>query len=80
MKRLTVKAVLRAYENAKRRHGGFRRLRYEIVMNHAWDMAWDDDFKLSPVDYVTAADEFVRQRDEKLRDKVRKPKLRLVKG
>ena len=80
MKRLSAKAVLRAYLNAKRRRGGFRRLRYEVVMQHAWEMAWSDDFKLSPADYVSLADEFLREQERKMLDKVRKPKLRLVKG
>jgi hypothetical protein len=53
---LCVKAVAREMRLQKRRKGGVRRAHMELILDRAWKLAWDDDFKGEPVDYIVKAE------------------------
>jgi hypothetical protein len=58
----TIKATLHEMRLQKRRKGGIRRAHMEIIFGMAWEMAENDEFKGTPVDYVAKA-EIVFQRE-----------------
>jgi hypothetical protein len=56
MTRLTPENVIREMQRQKRRKGGTRRAHMEVIFSMAWDMAWADNFRAEPVDYVVKAE------------------------
>jgi hypothetical protein len=88
--KISVKSVLRELRNIKRRRGGMRRARFEMIAGMAWQMAWEDDFQQSPVAYMSLAHEFERERQQQMIERFqqgyqeykrkRGPKLRVIDG
>jgi hypothetical protein len=70
MRKLTNDGVVRALRNARRRKGGFKRLRFECVLRHAVELAWDDEFRRPVDEYVSAAEAAMRQSEQEIIAKV----------
>lgn len=65
----TVKGVLREMRNARRRKGGFRRMRMQVLLDRAWDLGWIDDFRQDGIEYVAQAEAALLAAEKRLRDR-----------
>jgi hypothetical protein len=72
--KVTVKQVLRELRNARRRKGGFRRMRMDVLLNRAWALAWDDDFREDAIEYVARAEASLLSQEKAARSRSEQPR------
>ena len=74
--KLSPERVMREMRLQRRRKGGGRRAHMEMILDRAWDMAWNDNFKDEVVDYIVKAEVEFQRRIESARKVLRE---RLIK-
>jgi len=67
--KIALKRVLREYRNAKRRRGGFRRMRMETLLDRAWELGWVDEFRLDAIEYVARAEASMRSQEKRVHER-----------
>ncbi len=66
---VTVKQVMREYRKARRRKGGLRRMRMEVLLDRAWDFGWIDNFRQDAIEYVARAEAHLQNQEKLIRAK-----------
>jgi hypothetical protein len=69
--KITPDEVIRELRNMKRRKGGMQRAHYEMIADVAWYMAWQDNFQSTPVEYMQMAEDYERERMDKMVERFR---------
>ncbi len=70
MRTPTVTEVLKEYRNARRRKGGFRRMRMEVLLQRAWDLGWADSFRQDAIEYVAQAEATLLRQEKLMREPI----------
>lgn len=71
-RRMSVESVKREMRNAGRRKGGDNRLRFEVLLDKAWRLAWDDMFQGEPAEYFARAIAMLEQEEKSMGEYVDK--------
>lgn len=67
--KVTVEQVERELRNAKRRKGGFRRMRMQVLLDRAWEMGWADNFRQDAIEYVARAEAMLLGQEKLMRER-----------